>query len=56
MLIHQQNSYPPRSNRRTGRLEAQSREFFNRVKKFLCWQDKNIAFSLLLLQYSSTVR
>jgi hypothetical protein len=31
ILIHQQNSYSPRSKRRTGRREAQSRELVNKV-------------------------
>jgi hypothetical protein len=34
MLIPRQNSHPPRGEQRTGRREAQSREFVKRVKVF----------------------
>jgi hypothetical protein len=33
MLIHWQNLYAPRSKRRTGRREAQSREPVSKIKK-----------------------
>jgi hypothetical protein len=35
ILIHQQNSYPPRRRRRAGRREAQSREPVDRGKNLL---------------------